>query len=299
MTRAGRLAIVAALTLGVGSAHIGAAPQVPSPASGQVPTFRAHADVVSVDVSVRRGTRPVRGLQAADFELFDNGIRQQPTLSLESLPIDVTVLLDVSGSVTGPVRDQLRRSVSELRADLTPGDRLRLLAFNMRVDRVIDFEAPASAIDEAFARLVTGGSSAVFDALSVALAMPVAPGRRAFIAVFTDGQDNSSIVSPTTLLNVARRTSPSVNAVLATPLEPGEGDVFRALATETGGRAESLRPGERLGSAFRSLLEQFRASYVLRYTPTGVERLGAHSIDVRVNRPDVDVRARRGYVVGR
>ena len=68
---------------------------------------------------------------------------------------------------------------------------------------------------------------------------------------------------------------------------------------EPGGHTESLRPGERLGSAFRRLLTQFRESYVLRYAPTGVERIGTHTIEVRVTRPGTVVRARRGYVVGR
>ena len=264
-----------------------------------MPAFLGNADAITVDVSVRRGTRSVVGLQLSDFEVFDNGVRQSPTLSVESLPIDVTVLLDVSGSVSGPVLDQLRQSVNEVRADLKAADRLRLLVFNMRVTRLLDLDATPAMIDKAFASLTPGGGSAVLDGLAVALATSPAADRRAFIVAFTDGQDGSSVISPAKLLDVARRTSPTVNAVLATSVTRPEDAVYATLASETGGQTESLRPGERLGSAFRRLLTQFRESYVLRYAPTGVERIGAHTIDVRVTQPGTVVRARRGYVLAR
>jgi hypothetical protein len=57
---------------------------------------------VSVDVSVQREGRPVTDLKATDFEILDNGVLQEITeITYERLPIDVTLLLDVSASVTG------------------------------------------------------------------------------------------------------------------------------------------------------------------------------------------------------
>jgi hypothetical protein len=44
-------------------------------------------------------------------------------------------------------------------------------------------------------------------------------------------------------------------------------------------------------------LDQFRSSYVLTYTPTGVPRAGAHPNAVKVKRGGVAVRARKGYEV--
>jgi hypothetical protein len=76
-------------------------------------TFRASADVVSVDVSVRRGGRPVTDLKEGDFEVMDRDVAQSITdLSYGKLPIDVTVALDLSSSVTGAVLADLRQSVS-------------------------------------------------------------------------------------------------------------------------------------------------------------------------------------------
>jgi Ca-activated chloride channel homolog len=276
------------------------------------PVFRASADVVTVDAAVQRDRRPVTGLKAADFELLDNGVPQEISdVAYERLPIDVTLVLDVSASVTGSVLEELGRALRQVRADLLPSDRLRLLIFNMSVRRLVDFSQPAASIDEALASVRGAGSSAVFDSLAVALSTFDAPGRRRLVVLFTDGQDSSSISDAETLLEVARRTTPTVAVILGTPNAERPASLLRTsssvstltvgalsdrIALETGGMVAPLKPGENLTSKFRRMLQEFRSSYVLYFTPRGVERSGAHTLEVRVKRPGVDVRARRGYV---
>ena len=286
----------------------------PTPALAQdpAPVFRAGADVVMVEASVRRDRRAVQGLKATDFELLDNGVRQEiKDVSYEKLPIDVTVVLDVSASVTGSALDELRRALKQLRSDLTAQDRLRLLTFNMRVRRLIDFADSPSATDAALGSLAGSGSSAVFDSLAVALASPVTDGRRQLIVLFSDGQDSSSITDAETLLDVARRSTPTVAVVLssisinrpaqllktAAKTPAGSvGEMSEQIARDTGGFVATIAPGDNVTTTFRRVLEQFRSTYVLYYTPTGVDRQGSHAIEVRVKRDKVDVRARRGYV---
>jgi len=283
-------------------------PQPQQPAA----TFRSGADIVSVEASVRREKRPVTGLKITDFELLDNGVPQEISdLSYERLPIDVTVVLDVSASVTGAVLDQLRQSVRQLKSDLGSRDRLKLVAFNMQVRRLADFEAPAPATDAAFASLSGHGSSAIFDSVAVALASPAPEGRRHLIVLFSDGQDSSSITDPDVLFDVARRTTPTVDIVLASSVpehaaspfarSPGKppmtiGRLYDQLARETGGMVVPTSPGDNLASTFRRVLADFRSSYVLYLTPKGVDRNGSHSLDVRVKQEGTEVRSRRGYL---
>lgn len=258
------------------------------------PAFRASADSVSVDVSVRQRGRPVAGLTPSDFEILDRGVPQQiADLSYEKLPIDVTVVLDVSESVTGPVLDQLRRAVRQLQQSLTPIDRLRLVTFNLRISRLLDFGASGAATDEAFGQIHPFGGTAVFDAIAVALAGSTSPERRHLVVVFSDGADSHSISDADVLLDVARRTTPTLGIVLASARPP---DPFYArLARETGGMVESLGTRAALSSAFQRMLREFRSSYVLHFTPAGVPLSGFHPLDVRVKRADVEVRARSGY----
>lgn len=280
-----------------------------APAQQPAPAFRATAEAVGVEVSVRRDRRAVAGLTAADFELLDNGVAQQiDTITYERLPIDVTIALDVSASVTGPVLDQLRRSVRQLQADLTPRDRLKLVAFNMRILRLLDFRAAGGASDTALTTLPAAGSSAIFDTLAVALTGAASAGRRQLIIVFTDGKDSASITDPEALIDVARRSTPTIAVVLASPASDQPASTFAPLpfvairemydrlARETGGAVVYTRADEDLSSTFRRVLSEFRASYVLYFAPRGVEPGGVHSLDVRVRQPGAEVRSRRAYV---
>lgn len=295
-----------AAVLAATSVAAGAQPSSQQPGS----VIRSGADAVSVDVSVLRDRRPVADLEAADFELLDNGVPQAITeITYERLPIDVTLLLDVSASVTGPVLDELRRALIQVRADLRPGDRLRVVTFNMRVQRLFDFDQPTTDVESMLASFGAAGSSAVFDALAVALTLPDTPGRRRLIVLFSDAQDSSSISDAETLLDVARRSTSTVAVILASQSVDRPASLLRSasgtadalaerIAGETGGIVSPVGRGENLPARFRRMLQEFRTSYVLYYTPTGVERAGVHMLDVRVKRTGVTVRARRSYVVG-
>jgi VWFA-related protein len=286
--------------------------QAQAPAPAQPPaTFRSTAAVVTVDASVRRRNRPLTGLKASDFEIADNGVVQDVSeVTYEKLPIDVTVALDVSASVTGPVLDQLRRAVRELKAHLGAADRLRLLAFDTHVKRLADFDDRRTA-DAAMDSLGGGGGSVIFDTLAVALTAPADPGRRHLIVLFSDGIDSGSISGPETLIEVARRSSPTITVVLSpsAPQSPASaaggrpvstdmtvGSFYARLASQTGGEVFPTSARESLAATFRRVLDTFRSSYVLYFTPRGADRAGVHTLDVRVKQPDVDVRARTWYV---
>jgi Ca-activated chloride channel family protein len=273
--------------------------------------FRAGADIVGVDASVQQDRRPLTGLKPADFELFDNGVRQEITdVTYEKLPIDVTVLLDVSASVTGGTLEELRSAVRQVRTDLAPEDRLRLIVFNMGIRRLVDFDDPPANVERALASAQGEGSSAVFDAVAVALTAAEAPGRRRLVILFSDGQDSSSISDVETLLDIAKRSTPTLAVILGSSSVEGPASLFRAtraaapetvgalyerLAGETGGMVAVVKPGENLTSRFRRMVQDFRSSYVLYFTPKGVERAGVHTLDVRVKRNGAEVRARRSY----
>jgi VWFA-related protein len=247
-------------------------------------------------------TRPVTTLQAADFEILDNGVTQQAVyVSYDTLPIDVTVILDVSFSVTGTLLQRLSQAVRQLMGDLRPADRLKLVTFNNRVSRVMDFTADTDAVDRAIRDSTAGGGSSVWDALAVAVASAPAPERRQLVMIFTDGADTSSVLTPVTLTRVIERTNASIAAVVPTSGVAGRGsigaDVLRQLAAVTGGQfIPVLSISQNLSATFQRVLSDFRSAYVLHFIPTGVETKGFHALTVSVRgKEDYVVKARRGY----
>ena len=62
-----------------------------------------------------------------------------------------------------------------------------------------------------------------------------------------------------------------------------------------GGRMVELDKDELLTDRFLAAIDEFRASYQLRYAPAGVPRPGWHSVVVTVPARKYTVRARQGY----
>jgi VWFA-related protein len=287
------------------------------------PAFRSGATAVAVDVNVRdRSGRPITGLDVKDFEVLDNGVRQDVVqLSYGKVPIDITIALDVSYSVTGRLLDRLRDAVGQLMRDLGPEDRLKLVFFNERVTRTTDFTTDVRLVDEAIRSAAAGGGTAFFDAVSVALVSAAAPDRRQLVVFFTDGRDSVSTTLPDTLVRVAERTRATLTFVTPgnTPtyvvapnarglstfslgvggrVTSGPQTVATALARETGGSVLPFGDTTNLTATFRRILNDFRSTYVLYYNARGVEDAGYHTIDVKVSRNNAVVTARRGYQGG-
>lgn len=163
----------------------------------QEPQFRAGNNTVSIYATVvDRDGRLVTDLTREDFEVFDNGVRQDLTVfSNAPQPITIVVLLDRSESVEaagfyGLVRDAARAFVEQLR----PADRARIGHFGFRItikpDQFTgDQRELARLLDEA---LPGGGATPLWTATAKAMdALNEQSGRRV-VLVFTDGYDNPS-----------------------------------------------------------------------------------------------------------
>ena len=270
----------------------------------QAPVFRTSTSAVTVDVSVKdRSGRVMTGLTAADLMVQDNGVPQEVAeVSYGKLPIDVTVALDVSYSVTGPLLERLRRAVTQLMRELRKEDRVKLMLFNMRVTRTVDFTGDWAQIEKAMQQVSAGGGTSLFDTLSVAMVSAAHPDRRQLIVFFTDGNDGSSTTPAATLTQIAERTRATVSFVVlptftAVPTLAGASarqsiaaidPAIQRVATDTGGSVVMATAAD-LGLVFLRALDAFRTTYVLHYSPRGVERAGFHTITVQVNRPDAVV----------
>lgn len=69
-----------------------------------------------------------------------------------------------------------------------------------------------------------------------------------------------------------------------------------ALVRETGGGITWMTDNADLGHPLRRALDEFRSTYVLHFTPRGVDPGGFHTLQVSVKCAGLMVKARRGHV---
>src|SRR5262249_17488184 len=76
----------------------------------------------------------------------------------------------------------------------------------------------------------------------------------------------------------------------------GRTDLLAKLIAPTAGEVFPLPAGDSISHAFRRMLDEYRASYVLQYSPQGVTPTGWHQIAVSIRRRGrYEVRAGKGY----
>jgi Ca-activated chloride channel family protein len=276
-------------------------------------TFRSQADVVTISASVKKGKQPIAGLSADDFRLTDNGVPQRIELvTVEAVPIDVSLFLDTSASTAG-VQDRMKRDIQAIAAMLRPIDRYRVITIGLSVDESVPWQAASADITLSVRPL--GGVSLIYDAITAALLHPIEVGRRHLVVALTDGIDCGSVIDGPTLVEVSARTEAVLYVVDAhrqgawhtngapawcTPYDFGSVDFLERAADRTGGAMHSSVFRDPTIREFSRILDDFRASYVLRYSASGVGRPGWHAVAVEVPKiPGATVRARSGYFAGR
>jgi VWA-like domain (DUF2201) len=309
---------------------------VPGAIEGQQPTFRSTVDVVRIPAVVTENGRAVNGLTAGDFELLDANVKQTIDVTpVEGQPVDVTLVLDTSASVSGPALDALRADVQTIAEGLQPNDRVRLITFGGQVHDVFGLQPGGAALP--VDRIHGGGVTSLYAALGSALMIDPGIDRPELVFALTDGLDTASFFDAKRLVTIAGSTTASLyvalvkstDTVLRTS-ESGEAlagehttveyapsrravlegqTVTRTFGSYVGGpnvaslKAAVARTGGALYqnasgtlvSRFQSALAEFRSGYVLSYRPAGSPRPGWHDIVVHTTNRRYTVRARGGY----
>ena len=277
-------------------------------------TFRSAADVVTINASVRdaRG-RLVGNLQAADFEVRDNG-QLRPILSMRSdqqSPISLAILVDMSGSMRiGPKISMARQTYASVLAQLRDGqDELGLFTFDAALHQRQDFTKQVAVLKDGLNDFAAFGTTSLYDAIAAtARRLAARPATNRAIIVLTDGADTSSAMTAPEVSGLASSigvpvyvvaTVPAVDQRQLTEAEErpaSDGADLRDLAHWTGGQFVFASTFGETTVAASNLIAELRQTYVL-----AIEAASDHEwrrLDVRVRRPSTVVKARTGYFGG-
>ena len=277
--------------------------------------FRSSASMVALNVTVLDGKKPVAGLGQQDFEVYEDGVRQNVRFfEARSIPLDVILLLDASSSMNGRmdvVHDAARGFMKMLR----DGDRGAVVAFADTVRVIQPLTPDAAAIEGAINSTQPRGATSLYNAIYVALKefarSPHDTGevRRQAIAVLSDGEDTASLVGFDDVMGLARKTGVSIYtiglqsqfaAIRAGAQKKYFSDAeyaMKSLAQETG--AQSFFPASvhELKAVYQTISSELSTQYSIGYSPTNPRHDGRYRrIVVRVGtNPNYRPRTRSGY----
>ena len=241
-------------------------------------------------------------ISADDLEVVeDDAVQRVDTFHEASQPVSIVLALDASGSMRRREADVIA-SARAFVAALRPEDKVGVMLFADDVSLVQDLTLDRSSSNEAIDSYKTGGGTALYDAVSTALArLEHTEGRRVIVAM-TDGRDeNNPGTAPGsihTLADVRRRLKDSGTTMFAIGLGTKvDSAALRELAGLSGGRALLPQDVSELADEFQRVVEDLRRRYVVGYTSTN----GAHDgrwrdVAIRLkSMPQVTVRSAGGY----
>ncbi|HEX6574289.1 MAG TPA: VIT domain-containing protein [Gemmatimonadaceae bacterium] len=242
------------------------------------------ASEVTVLIPIRKSTEPsisVLTYAPRNEDGFALITMSPPVLSVRPTPRDVTLVLDVSGSMAGVKIRQARDAGKQVLATLSPSDRFRLIDFSTDVRTFRDefVRATAANVDAAsryLESLDASGSTNISGALDAALEGDVPSGRLGLVLFVTDGEPTVGERSPEAIASRvdrkrgARRIfSFGVGADLNAAL-------IERLALEGRGTAQFVRPEESVERAVSVVAS--------RLTNPVVTNLRVHADGVRLSK---------------
>ena len=276
-----------------------------------LPKFKADSTLVLIPVSVTdRSNRFVLGLHKQDFQLLEDGVEQKiVSLSGEDAPLSVGLLYDRSGSMADKQRTS-REAAAQFLSTLSPADETFLVDFGDEAKVSQPFTSHPDDIDLKLSLLLTGGLTALLDAVHLGLhEMSNARNPRKALLIVSDGGDNHSTYTAQEIQGLVREADvqifamgvfePSLPRSLSTAEVTGP-RLLAEIAEQTGGRAFSANTGSELPNAATRIAIELRNQYVLAYQPVNQQKDGKYRrVEVRVDPqhglPALKVHWRLGY----
>ena len=304
--------------------------------SATTPTIEGDDEIVTIDTNLvtipvsvfDRNGLYIPNLRQTDFKIFENGKEQEIAyFGTSDKPFTVILLIDTSPSTAYKI-EEIQQAAIAFVDQLKPQDTVMVIEFDQNINVLTESTNDRQKIYKAIQKADFGGGTSLYDAVDFSLKKRLSKidGRKA-IVLFTDGVDTTSGKSNyDSTLDLAEEADALIFPIyyntffdnrggLGSPF-PGQRPVnapgtsaaeyavgkkyLEELSGVTGGRVfrPEATPGG-LAAAFEGIAEELRRQYNIGYIPQDEAKFGERKqIKVRVNRTNLVVRARDGYIVG-
>jgi Ca-activated chloride channel family protein len=304
----------------------------PTPAPIEYEVVKVNSNLVVVPVSVTDSQgQPVLGLKPTDFHIEEDGKPQQVAQlgDPEQVPLDIALLVDVSGSVVARFDFEQQAAASFIKHVLKPDDRATVFAIDEKPRFIQKLTGATEAAQSVMTIKPSNSYTAFFDSVLAAvnyLDQSSGTGRRRIAVIISDGDDTArydvsaargelKLTGPAAQEQMFERSTEdtqrqvqraevtfySINPsgqglhlnVRATRAETG----MERIAAATGGASFVPTQDNELVTIFNRIAAEIRSQYLLQYysdNQSGSRAFRRITVNSPTH-PQLRVRSREGY----
>ncbi len=287
----------------------------PAPVSGPLRKqgegylLRTNVEEVVLNATVLNGTELVQNLTKNDFQVFEDGVKQN-IISFQhtDLPVSMGLVIDNSGSMYRK-RPSVNKSALDLITASNPQDEAFVVNFSDEAFIDCEFTSKIEKLREGLSHIDSRGGTALYDAVVASADKLAADAKRPkqVIILVTDGEDNASSLNlEQTIHRVQELSGPEIYSIgLLFGDEMSRAEVRHArralemLSTETGGMAFFPKSIEEVDQIAAEVARDIRSQYTIGYHSTKPSTVpGFRKIEVTAEAQGagkLTVRTRTGY----
>ena len=193
-------------------------------------------------------------------------------------------------------------AIADFVRSLEDADKIAFYSYSRDLSRAAPLTSDRAQVLHAVRTTVAGDEAALYNTLLLTIRDATHYSGRKVVVVFSNGPDNSSVVPPEDVAELAQSAGIPVYMISTqqAKLEPVSTAVFTRMTAATGGKAYFAKTWRDEKQAFASIRDDLAHLYSLSYYPQANPNRGWRSISVKLvgdRLRNYHVRTRNGYRV--
>jgi len=191
-------------------------------------------------------------------------------------------------------------AIADFVRSLETADKVAFYSYSRDLSRSASLTPDRSLVLRGVRSTVAGDDAALYNCLLLTVKDAAQHKGRKVIVVFSNGPDNSSVVPPEDVAELAQSTGTAIYMIStqAAQLEPVSTAVFERMTAATGGKAYFAKSWKDEKRAFASIRDDLAHLYTLNYYPKPNPNRGWRAIQVKLageKDKKYHIRTRNGY----
>jgi len=191
-------------------------------------------------------------------------------------------------------------AIADFVRSLESADKVAFYSYSRDLSRSAPLTPDRTQVLRGVRATVAGDDAALYNCLLLTIKDAAHYTGRKVIVVFSNGPDNSSMVPPEDVAELAQSTGTAIYMISTqlAKLEPVSTAVFERMTAATGGKAYFAKDWKDEQRAFASIRDDLAHLYSLSYYPQPNPNLGWRAITVKLNGERLKkyhIRTRNGY----